>query len=134
MRNLWLVPFLVAPLGAGTDDEIRRLQSDILMLQNQIRLLQKSYEGSAAANKSLLEQLSDQTAKSGVALQEMSQTITDGQATFKQDVQQLLSELRTVSLKLDETIVRLDSLFVQMSGERRSDTAPPFASRRGPAP
>ena len=51
---------------AGTEEEIIRLQNDVLQLQNQIRLLQKSVDDTAAILKSLLEQLNDQMAISNV--------------------------------------------------------------------
>ncbi|MBI4482468.1 MAG: tol-pal system protein YbgF [Acidobacteria bacterium] len=138
MRNLWLVPFLVAPLWAGTKEEIIRLQSDVLALQNQIRLLQKSFDGSAALNKSLLEQLNDQAAKTGLALQEVSKDITDSQASFKHDIQQLVSELRTLALKMDDTNARIGALSVQMAEKQVKEdqlrTQVPLVPGGSPAP
>ena len=59
-----LVTSLCSPLSilAGTKEEIIRLQSDVLQLQNQIRMLQKSIDDNGSVFRSLLEQLNDQVA------------------------------------------------------------------------
>ncbi|MEE8461416.1 MAG: hypothetical protein V3S50_04775, partial [Acidobacteriota bacterium] len=41
---------------AGTEEEIIRLQNDVLQVQNQIRVLQKSVDDTTAILRSLLEQ------------------------------------------------------------------------------
>ena len=53
---------------AGTKEEIIRLQSDILQLQNQIRLVKKGADESNAILKSLLEQLNDQIATTNLTI------------------------------------------------------------------
>ncbi|MCH6569977.1 MAG: hypothetical protein IH794_07705, partial [Acidobacteria bacterium] len=42
---------------AGTEEEIIRLQNDVLQVQNQIRVLQKSVDDTTAILRALLEQV-----------------------------------------------------------------------------
>ena len=49
---------------AGTKEELVRLQSDVLALQNQIREFDKNYNERLEGLKSLVVQLNDQVARS----------------------------------------------------------------------
>ena len=53
---------------AGTKEELVRLQSDVLALQNQIREFDKNYNERLEGLKSLVVQLNDQVARSQVVL------------------------------------------------------------------
>ncbi len=50
------------PAFSGTKEEVRRLQIDVLQLQNLVRGLHKSFDDNHSTNQSLLEQLNDQVA------------------------------------------------------------------------
>ena len=58
-------------LFSGTKEEVIRLQSDVLQLQNLVRTLQKDLDRSSGMNQSLLEQLNDQIANSNSLLKEL---------------------------------------------------------------
>ena len=62
---------------AGTKEEIIRLQSDILQLQNQIRLVKKGADESNAILKSLLEQLNDQIATTNLTIDNLTKVLRD---------------------------------------------------------
>ena len=59
----------------GTKEELVRLQHDVLALQNQIREFDKSYSEKLEGLKSLVVQLNDQSAQSGLALEKIVTTI-----------------------------------------------------------
>jgi tol-pal system protein YbgF len=115
MRHLRLVATLIVfswPTWAmaGTQEELVRLQNDVLQLQNQIRLLQKSTDENGSILKSLLEQLNDQIANANVRMEALTVAL-QGQ---KQDqgvfVSQIRQEIQSLSIKWDDTNNRIASL------------------------
>jgi tol-pal system protein YbgF len=95
---------------AGTEEELVRLQNDVLQLQNQIRLLQKSTDDNGAILKSLLEQLNDQVAAAEVrmvALTEALKTQKEDQGDF---VAQIQRAIQSLSIKWDDTNNRIAAL------------------------
>ncbi|UCF36815.1 MAG: tol-pal system protein YbgF [Acidobacteriota bacterium] len=101
---------LILPLSAGTKEEIIRLQSDILQLQDQIRVLQKNVDEKNGMIISLLEQLNDQAAEGNVGFQELVTATNAAKAqssSLDRTVQSVQEELRVLSAKLDETNTRV---------------------------
>lgn len=96
---------------AGTKEEIVRLQSDVLQLQEQIRLLQKSTDERGEVLKSLLEQLNDQIAKSNLAMENLSQALGAQKAEAGTAVSALRQEIQKLSVKLDDTNNRIAGLY-----------------------
>ncbi len=96
---------------AGTKEEIVRLQSDVLQLQEQIRLLQKSTDDRGSVLKSLLEQLNDQIAKSNLAMENLSQALSGQKAEVGTAVSGLRQEIQKLSVKLDDTNNRIAGLY-----------------------
>ncbi len=92
---------------AGTKEEIIRLQSDVLQLRNQMRLLQKSIEDENSFLKSLLEQLNDQVAKSNLTLETIAEGIQAQVADETTAVAQLRRDIQTLSVKWDDTNNRI---------------------------
>jgi len=108
-----LFVFIASPSWgyAGTKEEIIRLQSDVLQLQEQIRMLQKSSDDRGAVLKSLLEQLNDQIAKSNLVMQTLSQAVAGQKAESGNAVKQLTQEIQKLSVKLDDTNNRIAGLY-----------------------
>jgi tol-pal system protein YbgF len=111
-RVLPIVPLLfVFSWGlAGTKEEIIRLQSDVLQLQNQMRLVQKSVDESAAILKSLLEQLNDQIATTNLRMEGLAQALRSQSTEVGTSVAQLRQELQSLSVKWDDTNTRIAAL------------------------
>lgn len=97
----------------GTKEEIIRLQKDILNMQTQVRELQKSIDESSGALKVQLEQLNSQAAKTNALLQSMKDALDLGQASQKATLSDLIMELKTINVRLDETHTRINSLAAQ---------------------
>lgn len=105
---------LASPAGAGTKEEIMRLQNDVLALQNQLRLLDKSFNEQTQGLKSLVVQLNDQVGKSNLLLEKIAASL-EGQAANEKSGDQLVAqELRNLSSKLDDTATRISALSQQI--------------------
>jgi tol-pal system protein YbgF len=101
----------------GTKEEIIRLQSDVLQLQDQIRLLQKSIDEKNGIIVSLLEQLNDQSGEGKLALQDVQQAVTAGRAqaeNMERSIASLSDEFQLLSTKLDDTNNRIAGLSRKM--------------------
>lgn len=95
---------------AGTEEELMRLQSDVLQLQNQIRLLQKSGEESGAILKSLLEQLNDQIANTNLRMEGLAKAIRAQKADQGTFVDMVVQEVQSLSIKWSDTNSRIAAL------------------------
>lgn len=98
---------------AGTKEEIVRLQSDVLQLQNQIRLLEKNLTEKNGMIVSLLEQLNDQVAENKVQYDQLVSGLSAtraSSATVEEMLTQFREEIQLLSTKLDETNGRVASL------------------------
>ena len=115
MKYLSLVATLLMVLGpswamAGTEEELVRLQNDVLQLQNQIRLLQKSTDENGSILKSLLEQLNDQIASANVRMEALTEALQDQKNDQGAFVTQIRQEIQSLSIKWDDTNNRIASL------------------------
>jgi len=107
---LMLVVFLPGWAWAGTKEEIIRLQKDVLQLQNQIRLLQKSNDDNGGVILSLLEQLNDQIARTNLQMESLSEALQEQKVVQGTVVEELRKDLQTLSVKWDDTNSRIASL------------------------
>jgi tol-pal system protein YbgF len=98
------------PARAGTKEEIMRLQSDVLTLQEQIRTMEKSFSEQMEALKSLVVQLNDQVGKAGLMTARISSTLESQTSGGNQTTQALMDEMRSISTKLDEASTRISAL------------------------
>ncbi|GEM_PF-667126 len=107
---------LATPLAAlaGTKEEIIRLQSDILQLQEQIRLIQKGMDENSGVLKSLLEQLNDQIAKSNMVMENLNQSLVNQKADAANVASQVKQEIQKLSLKLDDTNNRVAGVYQKL--------------------
>jgi len=97
----------------GTKEEIIRLQSDVLQLQELIRTLQKAVDERNGMMVSLLEQLNDQVAEGNVADGEMKGAVNSARAqtlALESTVHELRDDMQSLSTKLDDTNNRIASL------------------------
>jgi tol-pal system protein YbgF len=107
------VSFIFVLLGslswglAGTEEEIQRLQSDVLQLQNQIRLLQKSLDDNSAILKSLLEQVNDQIATANVHMESLAEVIQAQKVGQEDSFAKVRQEIQGLSIKWDDTNTRI---------------------------
>ena len=92
---------------AGTEEEIQRLQSDVLQLQNQIRLLQKSLDDNSAILKSLLEQVNDQIATANVHIKNLAEVIQAEKLDREGSLAKIRQEIQGLSIKWDDTNTRI---------------------------
>jgi|WetSurMetagenome_2_1015567.scaffolds.fasta_scaffold67253_2 tol-pal system protein YbgF len=100
---------------AGTKEELVRLQSDILALQNQIREFDKNYNEKLEGLKSLVVQLNDQVAKSDVTLGKIATALENQSSGIRSADQTLLQEIHTLSGKIDEQSTRISVLAQQLA-------------------
>jgi tol-pal system protein YbgF len=110
--SFFVVAFLVTAVrvNAGTKEEMMRLQSDVLAMQNQIRMLEKTVNEQTEGLKSLVVQLNDQVGKSNLLLGKISASL-EGQASSGKSGEQILSqEIRNLSTKLDDMATRISAL------------------------
>ena len=105
-----LVVFWPSWTIAGTQEELVRLQNDVLQLQNQIRLLQKSTDENGSILKSLLEQLNDQIANANVRMEALAVALQDQKKDQGNFVAQIRREIQSLSIKWDDTNNRIASL------------------------
>lgn len=95
---------------AGTEEELIRLQSDVLQLQNQIRLIQKSLDDNSAILRSLLEQLNDQIATSNVHMETLVAVVQAQKTDQHASLLQVREEIQSLSIKWDDTNTRISAL------------------------
>jgi tol-pal system protein YbgF len=100
---------------AGTKEELVRLQSDVLALQNQIREFDKNYNERLEGLKSLVVQLNDQVARSQVALDKISKALENQTSGIRSADQTVLQEIRTLSGKMDDASTRVSVLAQQIA-------------------
>jgi tol-pal system protein YbgF len=105
----------VSPASAGTKEEIMRLQSDVLALQNQIRILQQSFSERTDGLRSLITQLTDQTAQTSQLLGKIAASMDSQASGAKNTDQAVLQEIRNLSGKLDDQATRISALAQQIS-------------------
>jgi tol-pal system protein YbgF len=100
---------------AGTKEEIMRLQSDVLQLQNQIRDFEKAFQDKTDGLKSLVVQLNDQVAKSNMYLERVSKTLESQASGAQSTDEKLLQEIRALSGKIDDFGTRISAMAQQIS-------------------
>jgi tol-pal system protein YbgF len=105
----------LSPAFAGTKEELMRLQSDVLALQNQMREFEKTLNERTDGLKSLVEQLNDQVAKSNLILGTISKTMENQASGARSTDQSLLQEIRALSAKIDDANTRISAMAQQLA-------------------
>lgn len=107
--------FLILPIMgwafSGTKEEVIRLQSDVLQLQNLVRTLQKSSDVNYTQSKDAAEQLNDHVAKTNLLLQSLITTIREQKGHSAGEITQLHEEMQNLLIKLDDTNNRVASIY-----------------------
>lgn len=127
----------LAPIQAGTKEEIIRLQSDVLQLSNQILALQKSFDQKQGSSQTLLEQLIDQAATTNRMLEEIVGVLRSQKTESGTAVAQLRDEIQGLSVKLDDTNNRVAGIYQKMEENQlkiESRRIPSDAEPGGPKP
>ena len=131
-RSAWIallgVLVVTAPVRGGTKEELARLQSDVLALQSQIRMLEKGFTEQNQSLKSLIGQLNDQVGKSNAVLERISTTLDKQAAGDRASSQTLLQEVRSLGSKIEDTGVQISALARQVS-EMKIESKPVTARR-----
>src|SRR5262245_22258845 len=112
---LVIVAGLAAPLRSGTKEEIARLQSDVLALQNQIRLLEKSVTDTSESLKGLIGQLNDQVGKSYAELTRIANTLETAGSGEREGRQAVVTEIRNLGGKIEDAGMRISALAQQVA-------------------
>jgi tol-pal system protein YbgF len=99
----------------GTKEELVRLQTDVIALTNQIRLLEKTVTEQTEGLKGLVGQLNDQMGKSNALLGKISTLLETQAASDRSSDQSLLKEVRSLNQKLDDTGTRISQLANQVN-------------------
>jgi tol-pal system protein YbgF len=110
-----LIVLATSPASAGTKEEIVRLQSDVLTLQNQFREFDKAMKENVDGLKSLVAQLNDQIAKTGVQLNKITTAVENQASGGRSNDQELLKEVRALTTKFDDFSTRISALSQQVS-------------------
>ncbi len=124
------------PAFSGTKEEVRRLQIDVLQLQNLVRALHKSFDDNHSTNQSLLEQLNDQVAATNRLLQDMVTVMRTQQEETVALASSLRDEMQNITIKLDDTNNRVAALHrkLEESQTRRDLRIPTPIPGTGPKP
>jgi len=121
MKRVFLPCLLVAfaarsiPAQGGTKEEIQRLQSDVLALQNQVRLLEKNVTEGMNRLKTVAGQITDQVGKSNQILAQIPSTLEKQASGAKSTNDILLQEVRSLGAKIDDAGTRISALAQQIS-------------------
>ena len=130
MRKLFAAVALILlltprPVFSGTKEEVIRLQSDVLQLQNLVRALQKGFDDNQGSNQSLLEQLNDQVATTNRLLQDMVTAMRSQQGEAAAMASALRDEMQNITIKLDDTNNRVAALHRKVEeSQTRHQTLP----------
>lgn len=100
---------------AGTKEDLMRLQADVLALQNQVRLLEKTFAERTDGIRSLVVQLNDQVGKSSLALGKISNTLETQSSGDTTTLQAVLKEVKDLSNKMDDANTRISALAQQIA-------------------
>jgi tol-pal system protein YbgF len=110
-----MLALAAAPSVAGTKEELVRLQNDVLTMQNQLRLLENSFNEQIQGLKSLIAQLNDQMGVSNKLLGKMATSLEGRTVGEKSDTQAVLQEIRSLKARVDDTATTLSALALQVS-------------------
>ncbi len=113
---LLILLFVLTPaLTAGTAEELVRLQNDIITLQTQIRVLEKTLNENNSGLKSLIEQLNDQAATTNVLLDRMVAALEEQASGNRSSKDEIVPEIQKISSKLNEVLTSISALARQIS-------------------
>lgn len=104
---LVIVLILSAPVWAGTKEEIIRLQSDVVAVQNQIRLLQKSIDENGGITKTLLNQLLEMITKTQQQVNDIKSNQDDQARSRDENIEDVVNEIRNLAAKVEDLSGRL---------------------------
>ncbi|NWG12212.1 MAG: tol-pal system protein YbgF [Acidobacteria bacterium] len=119
IRQLSILAALIVSVAstatAGTKEELVRLQNDVLTLQNQMRLFEKTFNEQIQGLRSLVVQLNDQVGTSSQVLGKVAASLETRSEDSRSDSQVILQEIRDLRLKVDDTATGVAALARQIS-------------------
>jgi tol-pal system protein YbgF len=105
---------------AGTKEEYIRLQSDIVDVQNQIRLLQKSVDENGAVTKTLLTQILDLMTRTNRLAEDLKTVQSDRARANDENVEDLVNEIRSLAAKVDDQNLKIAALTKKLEATEAS--------------
>jgi tol-pal system protein YbgF len=117
----------------GTKEELVRLQADVLALQNQMRLFEKTLNERTDGIRSLVVQLNDQVGQSSLVLGKLTSTLETQSSGDSATLQAVLREVKNLSSRMDEANTRISALAQQIIDMKmQSKPAPTRAFQDSP--
>ena len=110
-----LVLSVASVASAGTKEELVRLQNDVLTLQNQMRLFEKTFIEQIQGLRSLVVQLNDQVGTSSQVLGKVAASLETRSEGDRSDSQVILQEIRSLKVRVDDTANGVAALARQIS-------------------
>jgi len=109
---LTLISILVvmATAWGGTKEELIRLQSDVVAVQNQVRLMQKSVDENGAVMKMLLNQLLDLASKTQRQVDNVKAYQDEQTRSGDENIEDVVNEIRSLASKIDELNTKISNL------------------------
>jgi len=108
--------FFVANLPVwAAKKEIVRLQADVMILQQHVRGLQKSFDSEIAVLKALVERLYDQSNKVQLALEHVKNFNQQTQASVGSKVESMDTQFSVVNTGIDMVMDRINKLSIQLA-------------------
>jgi tol-pal system protein YbgF len=112
-RCLWPGILLLLSGGmafAGAKEEYIRLQNDIMTVQNQIRMLQKSVDEGGAVSKTLLEQALNQMGNISRTVEQINRRQDEQSRAGDENIEDLINTIRSLASRIDDQNVRIVNL------------------------
>lgn len=138
LRSAAVLLLLAAPLAFGQKQEMKELQRDVAILQDQVRTMQKSLDENTAVMKALLQTTLDQVNRSNTSLavidsgmkDRLRESVTTPVTNVGAKVDQMAQEFGFVRDSIGEVNTRLGKLeqrMVDLNNTVKVLQAPPIA-------
>lgn len=98
--------------------EIVRLQADVMILQQHVRGLQKSFDSEIAVLKALVERLYDQSNKVQLALEQVKTFNQLSQASVGSKVESIDTQFSVVNTGIDMVMEKINKLSLQLAATK----------------
>lgn len=126
--GLWTVPAFSA------SKEIIQLQADVVMLQNQVRDLQRSFDTQGAVLKTLVEQLHDEVTGLKKNIEDVRASNQQIQAAVSSKVESISGQFSSVNSSLDVILDKISRLSQQLAETKAKAEALEAAASSRAAP
>ena len=105
---------------AGTKEEIIRLQSDVVAVQNQIRLLQKSLDENGAVSKTLLNQILELVNANSRQLVLLKNHQDEQSQSGDENIEDIVNEIRNLGAQVEDLSLKVNALTQKIDSTQMS--------------